>query len=103
MFICDPENKGCGENIRLDCSMSNLDDQTSKLKCPKCKKKKPIRRVYDGASFAAIYDPKTIGSLADKNSSKMSNEEKDKIKSKYEDFKKSKNWESTKEGIKYVG
>lgn len=102
-FSCNQDHEGCGTLIRLDCSMADLDNQISLLKCPNCKKKKAIRRVYDGESFPMAYQPKTLGTLADKNSSKMSLDYKTHLKDQYETFKKETHWESTKEGIKHKG
>jgi len=71
-FICDTEKSGCGSLWELEASMSEISD--IKPSCPQCKKRKPVHQDF---STINVFGPdKTLGSLADKNTNKMSIDEK---------------------------
>ena len=95
-YICDTDDKGCGEIIETSCLFAEREANQPK-QCPNCKKRKPIHQVF-GTPYLSI--PKTIGSLSDKNSSKLSSDEKHHINSKNNDYReKGTNWEGTAEGM----
>lgn len=96
-FLCDEDDKGCGEVITITCSASELDKEKPKS-CPKCKKRKSIRRVY---VVPQVSIPKTLGYYADKNSNKKSADELHHIETKNNEYKKNKvkPWISTENGI----
>ncbi len=77
-FICDK----CPHRYELDMMMSEIGSY--KPKCPLCKKK--ARQDYSNVS---VFGPnKTLGSLADKNTSIMSEEQKKHIYDKNNEYKK---------------
>ena len=77
-FICDKEDGGCGHNFTIKCSMDEIGDK--KVSCPECKKRKPVRRDYAGQNVSFFGPNVTVGSLADKNSAIMSDDQKHAIK-----------------------
>ena len=84
-FTCDNEDGGCGHNYEIVKSMSEIEG--FKPKCPKCKKKKSFQN-FGGVNV--IEGPKTLGSLADKNTAKMSADEKHYIYEKNNAYRKQK-------------
>lgn len=50
--------------------------------CPVCKTKKHVYRDFKADNVSVAEGPKTLGSLADRNSSKFSNDKKDMLKEK---------------------
>ena len=79
-FICDTDDKGCGHQFCIECAMGEISKEQEKVKCPKCKKKKPVRRDFQADDITCFGPTVTVGSLADKNSAAMSNDEKFSIK-----------------------
>lgn len=57
------------------------------VKCPICKKNKLYRLFFSPMVFV-VGEAKTIGQLADRNTKKMSNDQKDSIAEKYKKNKK---------------
>ena len=87
-FLCDDEKGGCGNSFEIECLMSEYTpDQT----CLKCKIKKPVIRSYqsDLPSYVCDSSPKTLGALADRNTSKMSEDERQFIHKKNTAYKNS--------------
>ena len=72
-FQCDPDDKGCGEVIEVKCSFDDK-EQNKPKSCPKCRKRKTIFEVF--GTHNPVHIPCTLGMLADKNTSKMSKDEK---------------------------
>ena len=82
-FICDDEEGGCGHTFEIGKSMSKIEKY--KPKCPKCKCKK----CYQNFGAVSVMEaPKTVGSLADKNTSRMSEDEKRYIYEKNNAYRK---------------
>ena len=61
----------------------------AKPKCTACKKN--LYRDYQSENAVVAEEPRTIGSLADKNSSRMSDDHKSYLKEKYKSKNKRKN------------
>lgn len=96
IFKCD-EEEGCGHEWEFKCLMSELDDKKPKS-CPQCKKRKTIHQVFGDV---AVNIPKTLGSLADRNTSRLSEDERTHLHKKHHEYKDAPpTWESTSEGIK---
>ena len=79
-FKCYKDDGGCDYLFEIICSVN---DYTGKNpSCPKCRKRKPVSRCYDidlaQISFQET-QPRTLGALADKNSRKLSTDEKTNI------------------------
>jgi putative FmdB family regulatory protein len=72
-YLCDPENGGCGERFE---TVQGYHDEPLK-RCKACRKHR-LRREITQPYFKQ--DPKTVGSLADINTAKMTQEQKDKIR-----------------------
>lgn len=79
-FICDPDENGCGHTFEISCWISEYDACTKELKCPECGKKESLVRDYlnDSVHTSVIKSDSeiTIGHLAERNSKRMSAEEK---------------------------
>jgi putative FmdB family regulatory protein len=74
-FVCDKKNKGCGNIFEIIMSISDY-TPNSFPKCPKCHKTKPIRRDLLADLPSGKVVNKTLGSLAEKNTAKMSKDAK---------------------------
>jgi primosomal protein N' len=86
-FECDEDSGGCGEIIEIRCAYA--EKQSNKPKsCPKCKKRKSIIELFGSSN--SIYIPKTLGSLVDKNTSKISTDEKIHLTKKHNEYKRDK-------------
>ena len=77
-FVCDTELNGCGFVFEETYDMSEISEV--KQACPSCNKKKPVHQVWD--SQTAFGPDKTLGSQADKNNSKFSNDYKEYLNKK---------------------
>lgn len=97
VYICDSNLSGCGRIIEFECLISELDELKPKS-CPVCKKRKSLHQFFSPPTPSI---PKTLGSLADKNHAKMSDDEKHHILEKNNAYRKSSTgrWHSTPEGI----
>lgn len=98
-FYCDPDEGGCGHVIEITCSYSDKDKSRPKS-CPKCRKRKALIEIFGGAS---VFIPKTLGHSIDKNSAKISEDEKHHLNNKHNEYKKSDNegpsWIATDNGM----
>lgn len=83
-FECYLEEGGCGNQFEVKSSMDEIIGL--KPKCPACKKKKAVARNYGGVHV--FEGPKTLGSLADKNSSRMSADYKHHLTEIHTEYKK---------------
>lgn len=77
VFTCFQEDGGCNHTFEIKAGLH----EASNLKpaCPKCKKKKPISRNWQAENVAGIESQKTVGSLADKNNKKYSDDYRTKL------------------------
>lgn len=89
IFKCFEDEGGCGEHYEVRLSMSETD--TYQPKCPTCHKSKCVKRNFT-AELEDVYftqaKPQTLGALAERNTSRLSNDEKAKINrenNKYKD------------------
>lgn len=98
-YLCDPNQNGCGQQIELNSSMSELDAKEKQIRCPNCKKKKPIHRVYSADTCATAYIPQTLGTLADRNSAKFSDDYKAHLDNIHNPKPKDKPWIQTDQGM----
>lgn len=98
-FYCDPDEGGCGNVIEIRCSFEEKDNNQPKS-CRKCRKRKALRELFGNAD---AFIPKTVGHLIDKNSSKMSEDEKHHLHKVHNAYKESKDdgpsWVSTENGM----
>ena len=86
-FECDPDNGGCGHRIEISCTYAEKEDNQPKS-CPKCRKRKPLYEVFGGGN--SVFIPVTIGSLIDKNNSRISADEKHHLNKKHNEYKERK-------------
>jgi hypothetical protein len=77
-FECD-----CGSKFDVSCPMSAISDL--KPECPNCGKKKGVYRDFSSILFIA--PQKTLGSLAEKNSRGMSEDHKNHLNKKFNEYK----------------
>lgn len=83
-FECYPEDGGCGNQFEVKCSMDEI--VGLKPKCPVCKSKRGVARNYSGVHV--FEGTKTLGSLADKNASKMSSDQKQYLTQQHTEYKR---------------
>jgi len=94
-YQCDKDS-GCGFVWEFCCLMSEFEDNKPKL-CPNCKSKDGIHQCF-GDIIVSV--PKTLGSLADKNSRQKSLDEKIHLHNKHNEYKQAPpSWESTPDGM----
>lgn len=84
-FLCNQEHRGCGHVFKIYVPMSEYDE--TRVVCPECKKKNGIERDFTDFNVLCTV-PNTVGSLADKNTGKMSEDEKQHWKEKTREKKK---------------
>ena len=102
-FYCDPEEGGCGHQMEIQCRFADKAKNTPKS-CKKCRKRKSIREMYGGGSSTFV--PKTLGHHVDKQSARMSADEKHHIHTKNNDYRDKStepNWVSTPDGMVHTG
>lgn len=86
-YCCDPQQGGCGYTFSVVQSFS----QYKVLKrCPKCKKHKLIRDYSEDnvtGSVKGSGGARTIGQLAEKNSSRMSSDQRQMLNKKHNEYR----------------
>lgn len=102
-FECFSDEGGCGHLFEQVMSVS---EYTDKQTCPQCKKRKCVHRSYvhdrvDGQVRLADSEVKTLGHLAERNTSKRSEEELARINYENNKYKFNKS-ENTPPGMKSV-
>ena len=83
-FQCDEDRGGCNNVVTIRCSYGEKKQNRPKS-CPKCRKRKTIIELF-GSPNPII--PKTLGSIAEKNSDKISADEKAHIHNKNNEYRK---------------
>jgi len=81
-FICDD----CQAQFDIVCYMSDYDATIKSLKCQKCNSKN-VYRDYKSDKISGGIVKQTLGSLAEKNSDKMSAEQKAKLNYEHNKYK----------------
>lgn len=80
-FICEK----CNCSFNINCYICDYDAVKSTLRCVSCKSNR-IYRDYQKDNIMGHIEQKTIGSLADKNTDKMSEEQKLDLYLKHNDY-----------------
>lgn len=78
-FICDKDSGGCGHEYTEYISIADYDDAV--FICSKCKESKFVVRDYSGIRVQGSV-PHTLGSIIDRNTSRMSEDEKQHLSKK---------------------
>jgi predicted nucleic acid-binding Zn ribbon protein len=81
MFECER----CSSHFEIECRMAEIIEL--KPKCTECKKSDKVFRDFSGTHVSV---PKTLGSRADKNSSKMSSDHKHHLTEKHNEYRSKK-------------
>ena len=97
-FECYEEDGGCGSQFEISCKMDEI--VGLKPKCPSCEKNNAVSRLYGGIVISA---PHTLGSLADKNASKMSEDHKAFLGKKHNEYRNKPFSGKLGEGMKTYG
>jgi predicted nucleic acid-binding Zn ribbon protein len=79
-FECYEEDGGCGNVFDIKCSMNEI--QKQKPICPECNNVKAVSRNFCDNLYVHDGSPKTVGTLAERNASRMSNDQMQEIKTK---------------------
>jgi len=75
VFECYAEEGGCGHVFERTAEMSK--STNLKPTCSSCNKKKPVGRNYQRENIRVVdATPQTVGALADRNTNRMSDDEK---------------------------
>ena len=96
-FYCDPEDGGCSNIIEFNCLFSEKAENQPKS-CNKCKKRKSLRELFGGE---VVHIPRTLGSLADKRTAKLSEDEKNHLTIKNNSYRTRGSWVETPDGLKH--
>ncbi len=94
-FECYKEDGGCGSQFEISCSMSEISEL--KPKCPECGKKKAVSRVFGGI---VVSTTRTLGGLIDKNTAKLSEDNKQHLHEKHNSYRKKEFTGKLGEGMK---
>ena len=97
-FYCDPEEGGCGNLIQISCPFAEKEEKRPKS-CKKCRKRKSLIENFGGDTALLVHS--TLGSHIDKQSSKMSEDEKQHLKNRHNEYRKKDgpSWVSTENGM----
>ena len=102
-FLCDPEKNGCGHTFELCMLMC---DYSPTQQCPDCKSLQPVHRYYEvdmpQTSVKLSDDEITVGHLAQRNTEKFSNDKKEALKKKHNEYKTNKPKTPLPDGMSYV-
>ena len=86
LYTCDPSFGGCGNSFELKASMNDVSNL--KPTCKSCRKRKPVRRDFCGENHTILDGtPKTLGTLAERNSQVTSVDEQASIHRKHNEYK----------------
>jgi len=85
-FVCDSEDGGCGHEFDINCYMCDYDATTKNIKCPQCGKTSFIHRKYEEDNVNGVMGTRTLGSLAEKNSAKLSDEAKARLNYEHKSY-----------------
>ena len=89
-FLCDKQNNGCALEFSLVMSIAEYTDGHT---CPRCKRKKPVRRCYEAdlpttnTSVRKSDSNITIGHLAKRNNERLSSDEKAHLQHEHNAYK----------------
>lgn len=90
-YLCDKEDGGCNHSFEISCTIAEYQEKhvDRRHTCPKCRKRKPVRRDFmtDTLSYIGDATPKTLGGQCDKNSRKISVDEKHHLTTKHNEYK----------------
>ena len=89
-FLCDTEDGGCGTSFELSCLLEDYETTINRPQtCPNCRKRKSVHRDLqtDAPIHVGDSSPKTVGSVCDKNSSRMSEDQKIHLTKKHNEYK----------------
>lgn len=103
-FLCDPNEGGCGNTLTLECSISEYPTKQRKS-CPKCKKRKPWIRDFSH-NDNPVFMPKSLGHHIDRQSDRMSADEKHHLTTKHNEYKDQRppsSWTPTPDGMIHNG
>jgi len=102
-FICDKEKNGCGyifELFMLMCDYSPIQQ------CPKCKRLQSVRRDFikdtPRTNVKLSDDEITLGHLAQRNTERLSNDEKAELNRKHNAYKTSQPKKPLPNGMSYM-
>ena len=100
-FYCDPDEGGCGNATEISCSFDDKEKSRPKS-CRKCRKRKAIIEIFGGGAY--LFIPETLGHTMDRNSSKMSEDEKHHLNKKHNEYREPKgSWVATENGMVHTG
>lgn len=87
-FLCDKDKDGCGFDFEKTISFKDFDTKVKKkrITCPKCKKRKPVINVIHVPLHVGITG-RTLGAVADRNGETMSEDHKQALRKKHNEYK----------------
>ena len=95
-FECQTDKKGCGTTFCVECPISEYDERYPKS-CPNCRRKKSLRQVLFPPE---THIPKTLGSLAERNTREMSADQRYEMTREFNAYKEvGPSWVDTPNGI----
>lgn len=80
IFKCYDDEGGCDHTFEITCPMNEI--QGLKPICPECQSCESVFRDFSGDVYVFDSAPKTVGTLAERNASRMSNDQMQEIKTK---------------------
>lgn len=99
-FRCFASDGGCDHRFQISCDRNEISGK--KPTCPVCRKRKTVHRDYGSESIMAKeHAPRTIGALADKNSEKLSDEQKSILTKKHKAYLENRPGRPLRDGMEY--
>ena len=86
-YVCDPQLGGCGHLFSV---VQSLSEYKQLKRCPECKKHKLVREYSEDNVVGTVKGSKgakTLGHLAELNSSRLSRDEKQRLRKKHNKYR----------------
>jgi predicted nucleic acid-binding Zn ribbon protein len=100
-FECVKEDGGCGEIFEEYMLMSDYSENNFPH-CPKCQNRRFIRRNFAADTTRGFVETNTLGSLAEKNTDKMSDDQKQVLYEQHHDYLINKNRPELPKHMQYL-
>jgi len=86
-FECYSEDGGCGQIFDISCGMNEISTLPKPL-CPNCNDNWSVSRNFNSSIYVFDSSPRTVGALAERNTNKISEDQKIMLNDKHTSYKK---------------
>jgi len=86
-FECYEEDGGCGQIFDISCGMNEISTLPKPL-CPNCNNNIAVSRNFNSDVYVFDSSPRTVGALAERNTNRMSEDQRNALNEKHTSYKK---------------